>query len=472
MCNCCKPTVPPDSGYQAFDQPVQDWRERLLAGLDRSVHASDQSLGHMEEEIAHQTRDLERAVAQEAAQKKADQTPPHCPVCGDKLGRLTHGHERTVQTRFGPIQLKRSRGWCRRCKAWRFPADHALGIDSGGTASPAVQEMAALVGSKMPLTEAQAVLHRLTGVDLPRATLDREAQRQGERAQAQRDALDQAMQTAEGARAQRQVLPAAPFTLVIEIDAWNIRERDDWGQSARRRAQGLEPPRWHWVYGATCFRLEDRVQKGQRAIILSRGTVMTRWGLDALREQLWAEAMRHGLAQATRVLVIADGAVWIWNLVTDRFERAEQRLDLFHGKEHLWAVARALHPEDETAAAAWVRPLLRDLEQDRGAQVIVTLKRLVAGRRRTVRTLVEKEINYFGANLHRMKYKDGKRRGEPVGSGAIESTCRQYQCRFKRPGQFWTREGDEALMCLETFWRNERWQALFPHSTHCDPAKN
>jgi hypothetical protein len=182
--------------------------------------------------------------------------------------------------------------------------------------------------------------------------------------------------------------------------------------------------------------------------------------------------MRHGLAQATRVLVIADGAVWIWNLVTDRFERAEQRLDLFHGKEHLWAVARALHPEDETAAAAWVRPLLRDLEPDRGEQVIATLKRLVAGRRRTVRALVVKEINYFGANLHRMRYKDGKRRGEPVGSGAIESTCRQYQCRFKRPGQCWTREGDEALMCLETFWRNDRWQALFPHSAHCDPSRN
>jgi hypothetical protein len=50
-----------------------------------------------------------------------------------------------------------------------------------------------------------------------------------------------------------------------------------------------------------------------------------------------------------------------------------------------------------------------------------------------------------------MKYTEGRKLGEPLGSGAIESTCRQYQCRFMRPGQFWTREGDEALMCLETF---------------------
>jgi hypothetical protein len=52
----------------------------------------------------------------------------------------------------------------------------------------------------------------------------------------------------------------------------------------------------------------------------------------------------------------------------------------------------------------------------------------------------------------------------PVGSGAIESACRQYQCRFKRTGQFWTTVGDEALMCLETLWRNGRWDQLYPHA--------
>jgi hypothetical protein len=78
-----------------------------------------------------------------------------------------------IQTRFGPIQIKRVRGWRKRCKRWQFPADKVLGIENGGTASPSVQEMAALVGSKMPVTEASAAIERLTGVKLPRATLDR-----------------------------------------------------------------------------------------------------------------------------------------------------------------------------------------------------------------------------------------------------------------------------------------------------------
>jgi len=69
-----------------------------------------------------------------------------------------------------------------------------------------------------------------------------------------------------------------------------------------------------------------------------------------------------------------------------------------------------------------------------------------------------------------MDYRAGRRAGEPIGSGPVEVTCRQTQCRFKRPGQFWSQAGDEALMCLEMFWRNGRWHLLFPH-TSFNPAK-
>ena len=30
-------------------------------------------------------------------------------------------------------------------------------------------------------------------------------------------------------------------------------------------------------------------------------------------------------------------------------------------------------------------------------------------------------------------------------------------------GQFWSLEGDEAFLALETLHRNERWHLLFPH---------
>src|SRR5271163_2896593 len=69
---------------------------------------------------------------------------------------------------------------------------------------------------------------------------------------------------------------------------------------------------------------------GGRPVISERGFVATRTGLDGLRAQLHAEALRRGLGQAAGALVIADGAVWIWRLADDRFKDARQRLDFYH----------------------------------------------------------------------------------------------------------------------------------------------
>lgn len=479
--NCCVTSVPhADSSYEAFPQAVAAWQERLEAGLSRSIQASDQTMGHLEEEIRQQTREVERIALEEAAQKKADQAPPTCPVCGAKLSRITHGHARSYQTRFGRVTIRRVRGWCRRCQCWRFPADHVLGLAETASCSPGVQEMAALVASKLPVGEASAVLERLSGVKLPRATLDREARRQGQRAQRQRQEMDQQM--SQGAGKEQRVrelrLPRRPepFTLVIELDAWNIRERNEgeWGQAERIRQSGRQPQWWHWVYGGTCFRLSQRVQTpGGRSLILSRGTVMTRGGLEALKQQLWAEAMRHGLDQAQEVLIIADGAVWIWNLAQDRFAGARQRLDPWHVMQHLWAVAHALYPEDDAAAAAWIEPLKDKLFNNEAVAVIDELDSLLKRLRGRRRQAVQAERTYLENNRTRLDYAGSQERGEPNGSGAMESTCKQYQVRFHRSGQFWTTEGDEALMCLETFWRNARWSLLFPHvPPGFDPAKN
>jgi hypothetical protein len=283
---------------------------------------------------------------------------------------------------------------------------------------------------------------------------------------------EQACQSA--AKAVQPELVLEPYQMIIQMDAWNIRERDGWGQTERLRRVGQEPERWHWVYMGTCFRLNQRGKTaGGRAVISERGFVATRAGIDALRQQLHAEAMRRGLGQAAGVLVIADGAVWIWRLADDRFPEARQRLDYYHAVEHLAAVGRALFGEDKDKLRDWLRPLVKQLKNQSALKVIHQLEEILelipAG---TARVEATKEINYFREHQDRMDYRAGSRFGEPIGSGAIESTCRQAQCRFKRPGQYWSQQGDESLLCLETFWRNNRWHLLFPHNRHLDLSKN
>src|SRR5690349_14303162 len=123
MNNCCVDSVPPDSSYQTLTEPVRDWMARLTAGLNRSIPNKNHTMGDLEREILQQTQGLERKLLEEASQKKADQSPPVCPVCGHKLKRVTHGHERTFQSRFGLVTIRRRRGWCQHCQAWRFPGD-------------------------------------------------------------------------------------------------------------------------------------------------------------------------------------------------------------------------------------------------------------------------------------------------------------------------------------------------------------
>ena len=450
---------------------------RLADALEQDVRnflaASDQNLGDIEVQIEQQSRELLRVAAEKAAQKKADLTPPVCPVCQQALSRMSADHGRSFECKFGTITIVRSRGYCKRCRKWRFPADTALGLEETAGYSPRVQEMAALLASKMPVSEASAVLEHLTGVKLPRATMDREARRQGERARKLRRQADEQACGASQKPVQAELV-LEPYQMIIQLDAWNIRERDDWGKTQGLRRHGQEPERWHWVYTGTCFRLDHRGKTaGGRPVISERGFVATREGIDGLREQLHAEALRRGLGQAAGVLVIGDGAVWIWRLADDRFKEARQRLDFYHAVQHLAAVGRALFGEDQAKLKGWLRPLVQQLKNQSAIKVVERLEQILtqmpAG---AAAEAVQKEVNYFHEHQNRMDYRAGRRRGEPIGSGAIESTCRQTQCRFKRPGQYWSQQGDEALLCLETFWRNGRWHLLFPHNRRLDPSKN
>lgn len=473
------------------DAEIQAWRQDLDTRLGALLGHCEQNLGFVEEHLALATREPLRLLAERAAQAKANATPCRCLRCQRELQHQKF-LARTIESRFGSLRIFRRYGWCPFCQSSQFPADHALGLSRHAPASPYVQEMAALLVSKMPPEQAVLVAQRM-GLELSRCTLDREAHRQGLRAENARAAHLSQLDTWEGLQQLSSAAdgpPVQPFTLVIQIDAWNIRERDDWGQTEQLRAQGEPVSRWHWVYVGTVFRLDHRAQSaGGRAILSQRAYAVTRHGVEALVRQLYHQALGCGLGQAKDVLVIADGALWIWNVAADRFPDARQRLDLYHAEEHLWSVAHELYGKDTPEAQTWVAPLLRQLRQDDGPGLIDSLKALQPELSKKLQESVRKQIDYFENNANRMAYreillarkavKDGHatpaetlKANEPLGSGAVESTCRQYQCRFKRTGQFWSMAGDEALMCLETFWRNGGWHELFPHAKITSPQLN
>lgn len=452
---------------------IHSWTQAAEADLHALLQAPHTTLGHVEEFLEAQARKLMLPILGAAAQALAGRQAFLCPNCHRPLLAEAKNRRRTLQTVFGSCGLQRDYGWCPQCAQYCAPADQALGLQPQAPASPRAQEIAALLSLRDPYAQAAKDAKRLTGLSLTPASLHREAQRQGQRALQLRQRDVQLAQTPQGVAqlsARSATSPLRPFTLILEIDAWNIRERDDWGKTQQLRRQGKQPERWHWVFTATLFRLDQRtLTPGGRRVISDRGYVVTRQGLESFTQLLYVEALLRGLLQADQVLVIADGAIWIWNLAADRFKDAKQRVDLFHVKEHLYELAKTLYGEDTAQARQWLQPLLRFLESRKAGaldvlQELQDLRQRLQGLTTGQQEKLDQEIGYFTTHHQRMDYKLAKANGEPVGSGPVESTARQYQTRFKCTGQFWTLAGDEPLLALATLYRNQRWHLLYPHA--------
>lgn len=458
------------------EEKLDPWLADLQQCLQQLRETPGQGAGFIEETLRQRCRELERHLLQDALQKQADSVAVMCPKCVHvPLIKRWRQKSRPLRTLCGPVHVIRSGGYCKRCDDHYYPADARLGLSDESTASPLLQEVSALLVSKMPAEQAEEISQRVCGLRLNDASLARDARRQGERAIEMLLLLQ-----AQGAQRIQAPFPGEPlpkpFTLVLQIDAWHIRERDFWTETAAMREHEPNFSRWHWVYTASCYRLDQRCVKGhpdkQRAVITERSYIATRQGIDAMIGQLHSEAMRRGLPLAERVLILADGAVWIWNASKDRFPNAVQRLDLFHANSYLWAVANELHGAGTAEARQWVKPLLLQVRKDQTPAVITELKELLPTLTAAQAKKVDTTVEYYTNNLDRMKYREADLRNEPVGSGTIESTCRQLQCRMKRCGQFWSQSGDEALLTLTSFWKNGYWEKLFPHAQLTSVSRN
>lgn len=430
----------------------------------------DLTMGELEKMVDRKILEVRRLALEQLTQDRAACEEFGCPKCGRMLQVVSHGRGRTVDSVFGKIRFTRSYGKCSACCEHVYPADVALGLHNRAKTSPRIQEICAVAALNSPAGKAEKDVRRMTGIDICQTKIHNEARRQGQCAIEIRDRDTELSESSYGAKTLADRAPVLPkgSTLVIEIDAWNIRERDHWGMTKKMRKAGQDVGRWHWVYTGTVFRLDQRITtQGDRRVIVDRKYVATRQGVDSFKQQLYAEALQCGLLQAQNVLILADGAIWIWNLADDKFPRATQRVDLYHVKEHLWGLANQLHGKGTDEAKEWISPYLDWLEKhDDGAlKIIASLEELKEEliEAQAKKKAVETEIGYFTRHKQRMDYKKAEKLGQPRGSGAIESTCSQYQTRFKRTGQFWSLEGDEALLALETLKRNDRWHQLFPH---------
>jgi len=356
----------------------------------------------------------------------------------------------TLRTQAGEVVVETDYGQDAQTGRWLCPQQAVWGLSPHQKLTPLLADKLAFTLTATGSYAEAAALSAKWGCAVDDSTLHTLAQRVGAKAEAQVQARLQTppLET----EPQRQAAALA----VLSLDGWLARFRGPgWGREKTQKSR----VEWHEIKTGVfwCGEQLARADNG-RGQLADKALVHWLGMPDEVGRRLNWEAMRRGLSRAQDTLVLSDGAAWIWNVKQDRWQGAHELLDFYHASQHLWQLGEALRGPGQSAE--WVEPRLHQLRHGQESQVLREIARLKAGRGQRGKIL-RQEQGYFERQQGRMSYQAAARRGWPIGSGAVESACRQKQGRFKRCGQFWTERGFRHLAALDEARRNGHWTELW-----------
>lgn len=407
----------------------------------------------LEQSVLGEGREWTRQRLESQAQREVNHWGAICPSSGLLL-KYRKRQRLKVMTCAGQIVLKTTRGFSTALGRWVNPTRERWDLKPKQRISPELQSRLVFNATATGSYEKAAATAARWGTSVSDDTVHAVVQRLGAAAS------DLVLADSKPST------PEPEFSMVLMMDGWMVRRRGkDWGASRRKKA--AERVEWKEVKSAVIYRLEQSVKTAS-----GRGLLLHKYVVAAPPDTtpvdfgaaVQAEARRRGLGRAKKIYVVIDGAVWLWNLVEDRFSTAIHLLDFHHASEHLWEIAHALHGKGTPGARAWAEPLLHKLRHGQEEKVLQTLGALLeksAGLRAKTRAAVRTPVEYFKTHRDHLHYQTVERQGGPIGSGSVESLCSQFQNRFKRTGQFWKPSGLRHLLALDVLQRNDDLEVLW-----------
>jgi hypothetical protein len=290
------------------------------------------------------------------------------------------------------------------------------------------------LGARTSFVEAEQVLETLTGIRVSPETVRQRTEKRGR-------ALEEDAQTARGrvlaTREAAEVVDSAPGELVVETDGVQVRYRDGWHEVKLGVVGGQ-------VQGK--LQAQSYVAARETAEVFGTRLLGEAARRGALEVVGWEGKLTgQGLACLRKVIVLGDGAHWIWNLAAEHFGERVEIIDFYHASEHVWHLAHALFGEDTVLAARWADFALAALSHDGAAALVSLLDQTTPPQ--AAAKLFRTERQYFRSNQARMDYPAFRQQGLPIGSGAVESGAKHLvQQRMKRSGARWSEQGGQAVL--------------------------
>ena len=165
------------------------------------------------------------------------------------------------------------------------------------------------------------------------------------------------------------------------------------------------------------------------------------------------------------IAVLCDGKDTIWDTAeqSDALAAAIHILDFYHASSYVSGVANAIYGEGTSRAESWHQRWRDKLQLDDDAvpKLIRAIKRAMGTiRKKTKRhDVLRRAVNFLGRNRDRMRYAEFIALGLPIGSGPVESACKNIvNARLKRSGMRWSMAGGQNVLNLRVHLKSDRWE--------------
>ena len=378
----------------------------------------------------------------------------HVPCGQGHQAAFVDYRPKAILTVLAPVAAQRAYYHCDACRRGVIPKDQDLDL-AGTTFSPGVRRLMGRVGAKEAFAEGRRDLAELAGIVVTTKAVERVAEALGLE-------IETLAQQEQALALAGKLLPLREVpTLYLALDGTGVPvvPHETVGRPGK---EGTGPAKTREVKLGCVFTQTRLDAKGRP---LRDGASTTYVGAiesaEGFGRRLYAEAVRRGVARAARIIVLGDGAVWIWGIAAEHFPGAVQIVDLYHAREHVAELGKLLYGPGSAAAKDWTASRCEDLDAGQVERLIAALGRL-RPRGQEAQEAVRKAQGYFETNAARMRYAQFRRQGLFVGSGVVEAGCKTIVGqRLKQSGMRWTVRGANAIIALRCAELSGRWEEFW-----------
>lgn len=411
-------------------------------------------------------RNLLRQVGAEAlGEVLSASSEPAAPTiscaCGGKLKYQRRRPAKVISV-FGRVTYERDYYAGCQCQRGHAPVDAQYGLQPGQVTA-GLAALAGLTGVEFSFEHSRDWLEKFLLFEVSENTVRAETETLGALALAADTVQSQVSQNEAYLQQRLRETATIPPRLYGSIDAAKVRiepRKQAEKQEENEAWRDLKVGCWYEAEAVAPKRCTPREKtKQQREAVVYRAKNIHYYcditEASEFGKLMWGQGCHEQADRARELIFVCDGATWIWKLVEQYYPQATQIVDWYHAEEHLERVAQEAFT-DRGRRDAWFKETQTSLWNGLVTDVIQRCERLAP-------KCVEAQhaATYFIHNQSRMRYDQFRAAGYLIGSGTVESGCKQIVTeRLKRSGAQWLVAGAVKTAKARAAWLSGRWESL------------